>query len=438
MSSARLMKLLNPCSGTSLMLMIGMPSRSSRRAFSAMTCSRSGTTLTSIISRPTTSSSCSIRTCSSAGKRHVEVVDPLAARDLAGLVERAEDREPAVAQIIAAGAVVHEADDVIPELAVFEDPVRDEATEFPCARNQHALQADAGAPPALEGLAHELARGKRQQHVEGEEERPDDLRDLVRAAVLQLVGNVVRLEVQRGHDAEDHREDAADEDGEEVVDPRSAAPQPIEALDMERERHEHADERQHVHVLAERREALSDGNEAALEPDDVREHECRDAEDGVGNDVERDEQAVVPSYHRAPCGACEVWSMSASISRREALATEGLGVRARDRRVEGQRLHGAEGVGEGLGPVLADQHARHAIEHRLVDASTTEGDHRTTAGLGLDWHDPEILLAGQHHRRGAAIQVPHDLIGLEPEELDLALRARAPRAARDRAPGRRS
>ena len=54
----RLMKLLKPCSGTSLMLMIGMPSRSSSRARSAMTCSRSGTTLTSIISRPIASSSC--------------------------------------------------------------------------------------------------------------------------------------------------------------------------------------------------------------------------------------------------------------------------------------------------------------------------------------------------------------------------------------------
>jgi hypothetical protein len=67
MSSARLTKALKPCSGTSLMLTMGMPSRSSSRARSAMTCSRSGTTLTSIISRPITSSSWSILTCSSAG-----------------------------------------------------------------------------------------------------------------------------------------------------------------------------------------------------------------------------------------------------------------------------------------------------------------------------------------------------------------------------------
>ena len=44
---ARLTTLLKPCSGTSLMLMTGTPSRSSSRARSAITCSRSGTTLTS-------------------------------------------------------------------------------------------------------------------------------------------------------------------------------------------------------------------------------------------------------------------------------------------------------------------------------------------------------------------------------------------------------
>ena len=41
-------------------------------------------------------------------------------------------------------------------------------------------------------------------------------------------------------DAEDDGEDAADEDGEEVVDARAAAAQPVEALQLERERHEHA------------------------------------------------------------------------------------------------------------------------------------------------------------------------------------------------------
>ncbi len=64
--------------------------------------------------------------------------------------------------------------------------------------------------------------------------------------------------------AEDDGENAADEHREEVVDPRAAAPQAVEALDLERNRHQHADERQHVDVLAERRLPLGDG-------DDVRE-----------------------------------------------------------------------------------------------------------------------------------------------------------------------
>ena len=138
---------------------------------------------------------------------------------------------------------------------MLEDLVRDEPAELAGAGDQDPLQADAGAPAALERLAHQLARRERQQHVEDEEERPDQLRDLVRAAILQLVGDVVRLEVQRGDDAEHDGEDAADEDGEEVVDARAAAPQPVEALHVERERHQHADERQHVDVLAERRDS---------------------------------------------------------------------------------------------------------------------------------------------------------------------------------------
>ena len=44
----------------------------------------------------------------------------------------------------------------------------------------------------------------------------------------------------------------------------AAAPQPVEALHVERERHEHADERQDVEVLAERRLALGDRDEAAI------------------------------------------------------------------------------------------------------------------------------------------------------------------------------
>lgn len=56
-----------PCSETSLMLMIGTPSRSSRRARRAITCNRSGTTLTSTHSRFAISINSNILTCSSSG-----------------------------------------------------------------------------------------------------------------------------------------------------------------------------------------------------------------------------------------------------------------------------------------------------------------------------------------------------------------------------------
>ena len=60
--------------------------------------------------------------------------------------------------MIAAGAIVDEADDLEAELAVLEDLVGDDASEIAGAGDQHALQADAGAPAPLERLAHQLAR----------------------------------------------------------------------------------------------------------------------------------------------------------------------------------------------------------------------------------------------------------------------------------------
>ena len=66
-SMARFRTELNPRSGTSLRLMIGTPSRFSRRARSAMNCRRSGTTWTSTPSRLVASTTPSIFTCSSSG-----------------------------------------------------------------------------------------------------------------------------------------------------------------------------------------------------------------------------------------------------------------------------------------------------------------------------------------------------------------------------------
>ena len=67
-------------------------------------------------------------------QRDVEMVDVLARRDLGRFVERAEQRQPAVAEMIAGGAVVDEADDLIAELAMLEDLVGDQAAELAGAR----------------------------------------------------------------------------------------------------------------------------------------------------------------------------------------------------------------------------------------------------------------------------------------------------------------
>ena len=92
-------------------------------------------------------------------QRDVELIDALALQDLAGLGERAEQRQAAIAEMIAAGAVVDEADDLVAELAVLEHLVGDQPPELARAGDQHPLEADAGAPAALERLAHQLARG---------------------------------------------------------------------------------------------------------------------------------------------------------------------------------------------------------------------------------------------------------------------------------------
>ena len=122
---------------------------------------------------------------------------------------------------------------------MLEDLVRDQPAELAGAGDQDPLQADAGAPAALEHLAHQLARREGQDDVQHQEDAPRPAATLRSAPrPCARVGREVGLHVQRRDDAEDDREDAADEDREEVVDARPAAAQAIEALQVEAERHE--------------------------------------------------------------------------------------------------------------------------------------------------------------------------------------------------------
>jgi len=87
-----------------------------------------------------------------------------------------------------------------------------------------------------------------------------------------------------------------------VVDPRTAAAEAIESLQLEPERHEHRDERQHVDVLPQRRHAFRDRDQrakAGVEAQRVGNDEREQRQHRVREHVERDEQPVVSIYHDA-------------------------------------------------------------------------------------------------------------------------------------------
>ena len=178
--------------------------------------------------------------------------------------------------MIAAGAIVDEADHLITKLAVLKNFLGHDAAEVARAGNQDALQPETGFPAPFEQLADELARAECERDVDDQKQRPDDARNLIRADGLLLWRRVIRVDVKCRDDPEDHRDDRADEDEEEVIDARAAAPQAIDALKVVGERHEHGDERHHRDVLFERRIAARDRDEAARESQEIRQSECGD------------------------------------------------------------------------------------------------------------------------------------------------------------------
>ena len=147
-------------------------------------------------------------------QRHVQVVHALPLRDSAISVSVPRSGKAAIAEVIAAGAVVHESDTWYPELTVLEDPLRDQAPQFACAGDEDALQADACTPATLQQLADALTRHVSEHDVQREEQRPDQLRHLVGAAPSPR-----RRRSRPGStawdDAEHDRQDGADEHREE-------------------------------------------------------------------------------------------------------------------------------------------------------------------------------------------------------------------------------
>src|SRR5262245_15919538 len=251
-------------------------------------------------------------------QRNVQLIDTLACRDFGGVVDSAKQRQPAVSEVIARGLVIHEADDLIAQLAVLEDLVRDQASQFARSGDEDALQADARAPAPLEHFAHQFARRVGQRHVEHEENGPDRLRYLELSARPCRRTREIHGHVQRRDDAEQDGEDAADEHRKEIVDARPAAPQPVEPLELETKWDEDRDERQVLDVLPQWRHTFRDGNQEwnddGMESKRVRDDERGHREERVREDMKRDEEAVVAVQHLAyapptPAGA-SAWQAS--------------------------------------------------------------------------------------------------------------------------------
>src|SRR5262249_1126401 len=184
---------------------------------------------------------------------------------------------------------------------MLEHFIGNELSEVSGAGNQDALQPDAGLPPPLERPPNELAGCIGEDNVDHQIECPDELRYLVHAEVLQAVRHVVRVVVEGSADAEDHGEDAADENGKEIVDAGTSSTEVIHALNVEGEGQDPHDEGKELAVVLELRVTLRHRDEAGepVEPKHVRESERRATDQCVCNNEEEDEQAVVPPDHRA-------------------------------------------------------------------------------------------------------------------------------------------
>ena len=153
---------------------------------------------------------------------------------------------------------------------------------------------------------------------------------------------------------------------------------------------------------------------------------------GVRDDVERDEQAVVAPYHaRRPPVAHRVVDDRRHLVA-EPGAAEALGVAADGGGVEPmRRARRRIAVGERRGRRLVDQHAGLARDDRLERAAPAERDHRAAARLRLDRHDAEVLFAGQQHDGGRArYRSRTSSSSTAAEELDVGADSAARRSSR--------
>ena len=149
-----------------------------------------------------------------------------------------------------------------------------------------------------------------------------------------------------------------------------------------------------------------------------------DAEHRVGEDVEGDQQPVVPLYHRAgrrPACRDERCDLVGERARPKPLGMRGGSRRIERRRSPRRAMPSANASAVGS----LDQHAGLAVTTVSSAPPRAERDDRPAARLRLERDDAEVFFAGQQRRPPRGDTARESLRRAPAEELDVGARRRA-------------
>ena len=161
-----------------------------------------------------------------------------------------------------------------------------------------------------------------------------------------------------------------------------------------------------------------------MEAQHVRNDERRHAQHRVAEDVEGDEQPVVPVHHarhRAVGLADDGFAFrcaNRARPNRSACAPD------RDADRTGDRWRGESPSANAAGAGFVDEDAGFAGDDGFERAAAGVGDDRPAARLRLERHDAEVLLARQQHDGGAAIQIANLVVAAAAEKRHVLIAGR--------------
>src|SRR6266852_2092880 len=102
------------------------------------------------------------------------------------------------------------------------------------------------------------------------------------------------------------------------------------------------------------------------------------------------------------------------------LAVKSLRVRAQLVRIPGSGFCSPNRPNETLHLLFLEQHAGPTIDDGVQRATTSVGNDRPTAGVGLQRRDAEILFARKDQRAAARVELLQLVVCDAPDELDIA------------------